>query len=144
MAAYFIARLRFLNGLHFQIKCKIIAITYAPLFHMHNSLIKIRAILLLNLKSKVVSYFEEFLRERERERYRTLFFCSRSHREYTTRVARSGTVEEREEKRNTHRRTHRVESSVTCLPTSPLGTLVECGVRQGGEAVKSIQCFCFK
>lgn len=32
---------------------------------MHNSLIKIRAILLLNLKSKVVSYFEEFLRERE-------------------------------------------------------------------------------
>lgn len=65
MAAYFIARLRFLNGLHFRIKCKIIAITYAPLFHMHNSLIKIRVILLLNLKSKVVSYFEEFLRERE-------------------------------------------------------------------------------
>lgn len=84
MAAYFIARLRFLNALHFRIKCKIIAITYAPLFHIHNSLVKIRAILLLNLKSKVVSYFEEFLREKEREISDTIFLleiASRVHNE---------------------------------------------------------------
>lgn len=94
-------------------------------------------------------YFEELLREENRERdigrSDTIFLLEIAsvHNEGGEK-RRSGTVEEREEKRNTHRRTHRVESSVTCLRTSPLGTLVECGVRQGGEAVKSIQCFCFK
>lgn len=55
MAAYFIARLRFLNALHFRIKTMHDYRNNICLFYTYNSLVKIRAISSLNfLKSKNV------------------------------------------------------------------------------------------